>query len=693
MKKIFLFITIVTILVFQENVSYGSSKIERISGTNRYKTSVEISKYNYEKNEYVVLVTGENYPDAVSAGGLASYLNSPLLLTESKYLNEDTYTEIKRLNPKKIYIIGGENAISSSIFNKLNKEYEVSRISGKDRYYTSYEVKEEMIKLGASNNIGITNGNNFPDAISAGGIIAEKELALLLTDGYKEELTENSNIQYIFGGLNVGNISGKRLMGTNRYKTSLEIAKEKGNEVTTVILASGESYPDALSAISLSKKYNAPILLTARNSIDKEVKEYVKKAGQIIVVGGTGSISDTVIDEIKGINIPEEFYIWDKINNYSREIIMTEEEIKDFNRKNIQQNNDMNDVLNINKTYSKNEIISMINDLSKVPNNSYGKNNNKHSQKTKNNWKNNLNLENVRDQKELAFGIVTERTLLRTFPTWDENRTSGGSHDFFTETALNPWDPVLILHYSKDGNWIFGITENYKGWIFKDYIGIEDKENIRNYKNLEKEVVIDKQIQIKDKYFDMGTAIPISNNNVLIPNVAKNGNLEVYENNIPEVGTNRGYIAYTTANIVKQALKFKGEVYGWGGSNNAHDCSSFVQDVYKSFGIKMSRNTRDQENMKYTKRTNLSGLSRKNKIEKVKSLPVGTALYMKGHVTLYLGKDSKGNEKIIHQYDSHYENGRFISVKSCQITDILLGSSSGVTYLDKFNTAVEFVKP
>ena len=54
-----------------------------------------------------------------------------------------------------------------------------------------------------------------------------------------------------------------RLAGQDHYQTSVAIAGAYNNngDCGNVILASGDSFPDALSASILSKKLNAPILL------------------------------------------------------------------------------------------------------------------------------------------------------------------------------------------------------------------------------------------------------------------------------------------------------------------------------------------------------------------------------------------------------------------------------------------------
>lgn len=97
-----------------------SDKVTRIQGSNRYETSVAISKMGFPKGAKAVFIcTGENFPDAVSAGPLAAG-KGPILLTQSKTLPKVIKDEIKRLNPKHIYIIGGEGTISSSVEIELN---------------------------------------------------------------------------------------------------------------------------------------------------------------------------------------------------------------------------------------------------------------------------------------------------------------------------------------------------------------------------------------------------------------------------------------------------------------------------------------------------------------------------------------------------------------------------------------------
>ena len=132
MKKIILILTLTLSLILTANIS-KAEETTRISGKDRYETSIKISQDSYENSDYVVLVTGENFPDAVSAGSLSSFLNSPLLLVNPEVDDVRIKNEINRLNPSKIYLVGGKVINSKKITEGITKGYETIELSGKDR--------------------------------------------------------------------------------------------------------------------------------------------------------------------------------------------------------------------------------------------------------------------------------------------------------------------------------------------------------------------------------------------------------------------------------------------------------------------------------------------------------------------------------------------------------------------------------
>lgn len=90
----------------------------RIGGVNRYETAVNVSKSKFNSSQYVILVTGENYPDALCASPYAKLVDAPILLTQKNNLNIYTQQEIQRLNPSKVIIIGSEGVISKKVEEK-----------------------------------------------------------------------------------------------------------------------------------------------------------------------------------------------------------------------------------------------------------------------------------------------------------------------------------------------------------------------------------------------------------------------------------------------------------------------------------------------------------------------------------------------------------------------------------------------
>ncbi len=87
-----------------------------------------------------------------------------------------------------------------------------------------------------------------------------------------------------------------RLSGNSRYETAIDISSEGWDKADTVIIASGENYPDALAGTVLAKAYNAPILLTKKASLDAKVLAEIQRLGakNVIILGGTAAVSQGV---------------------------------------------------------------------------------------------------------------------------------------------------------------------------------------------------------------------------------------------------------------------------------------------------------------------------------------------------------------------------------------------------------------
>ena len=131
--------------VIHENVKNqlkeNNLEIERISGKDRYETSVQIANkidsISNEKCDEVIVVNGkETLVDAISIAPVGGKENTPIILSRKDNIG----VLEKWINDKYIdntYVIGGENSICNEIFEKLPTP---KRISGKDRYETNGEI-------------------------------------------------------------------------------------------------------------------------------------------------------------------------------------------------------------------------------------------------------------------------------------------------------------------------------------------------------------------------------------------------------------------------------------------------------------------------------------------------------------------------------------------------------------------------
>lgn len=295
------------------NEKYRNKKIDRIAGSDRFETSVELSKKTYDKADTVILVNGYKSSDALTAVPFAHSLEAPILLSDENRISDAVRGEINRLGAKKILVIGGESVVSRSLVNELSKSYDVHRIAGRDRYETSTMVASEYAKKkGRYNRAIMVNGDNLVDALSISNL-PEKDMApVLLTESKnlnansKRFIDENKvkDILILGGSNSVSRDlenhlrpgrSINRIYGKDRYHTSMILAGISSDK-KNVIVASGKNYADALTLGSYAiKNHSAVIMVDDDKSIDY-VKEHIEKndIGKIRVVGGRNSIPESL---------------------------------------------------------------------------------------------------------------------------------------------------------------------------------------------------------------------------------------------------------------------------------------------------------------------------------------------------------------------------------------------------------------
>lgn len=195
---------------------------------------------------------------------------------------------------------------------------EKSRVAGADRYATSVAMSKAA-HPGRVATAFVVSGENFPDALAAGAAAGRMNAPVLLTkkDGLptvvEDELRrlrpakvvvvggDNAVSEATYRSIVAVSIRADRVAGADRYATAALLADyvPAGGEKAAYI-ASGEVFPDALSAGPAAVHSAGPALLTRSTQLPKVTSDVIDGLGNIPVrvVGGGSVIADTVLDQV-----------------------------------------------------------------------------------------------------------------------------------------------------------------------------------------------------------------------------------------------------------------------------------------------------------------------------------------------------------------------------------------------------------
>lgn len=315
-------------------VYFGSDEIDKelenhikIIGENRYDTAAKISKAAFnDKSDAVVLINGKNSSDGLAAGPFASLIDASILLVEKDYTPNETINEIKRLNPKNVYLIGGTDVVSEKVKEDIQNIIDINlkdikRIGGVDREETSLLIGKEIAKFSNIEKIYVVNGyNGEADAMSILSKACNEKSPILITNGKKFNNAQKDFIQsikypnfYFLGGDNVMSdnlldeaeglfdveVSVIKLYGDDRQETNgIVLDYFYGDNINSLIVCKSNNLIDALCVGVFAGKNNIPVLIATNNlsSTQEEVVKY-KTYDTLYEVGG--GISSTVINKLR----------------------------------------------------------------------------------------------------------------------------------------------------------------------------------------------------------------------------------------------------------------------------------------------------------------------------------------------------------------------------------------------------------
>ncbi|MBQ1484300.1 MAG: cell wall-binding repeat-containing protein [Eubacterium sp.] len=303
-----------------------NADVTRIYGDTRFETSLEVAdaykeKLGYETFDSVILAYGRNYADALAGSYLSCMADAPILLVDDRQDHIDAVQAYikENLTPSgTIYMLGGEAVVSDKTVAGLDG-YQKVRLGGKNRYETNLAILKEAAQYadeGAGTEILVASGLGFADSLSAAA--AGRPILLVknaLTDEQKEYLAslEGDKKIYIIGG--TGAVSDammnevkaygetERIDGSNRYETSVNVARKFFDKPTKFVLAYGQDFPDGLCGGALAYAMGGPLVLTADGKTANAAK-YASAChiNTAAVLGGPALISSIAIEEIFAAN-------------------------------------------------------------------------------------------------------------------------------------------------------------------------------------------------------------------------------------------------------------------------------------------------------------------------------------------------------------------------------------------------------
>lgn len=310
-----------------ETPANAATTSSRLWGDNRYETAVNISKAGWTTSNYAIIVSGDDFSDALCAAPLSKMYNAPILLVQKNVIDDKTKDELKQLKVKNAIIIGGAGVISNEVESTIKSlGISIERFSGKDRYETSVKIAE---KLGVNGKVIVATGSNFADVLSIAPVAAAENIPILLTekenlpDSVKDFVDGNKNSitkSYVLGGPSIVSDSVKNLLkgperiaGGDRFETNVNIMKVFENELNfkNIYIAVGDGpsetgFADVLAGTAIAAKTSSPVILT-NNGLPEVTAEYLKNNtlpnNKVVVLGGEAVVPNSVIRKIEEFKV------------------------------------------------------------------------------------------------------------------------------------------------------------------------------------------------------------------------------------------------------------------------------------------------------------------------------------------------------------------------------------------------------
>ena len=300
--------------------------VRRVAGTDRYTTAAAIARTAFpDPVRDVYVATGVGFPDALAGTAAAARRGAPVLLTAPDHLPDPVRRELRRLRPQRVWVLGGAGAVPDAVVGRLRAVTgaTVRRLSGADRTATSAVVSAHAFDPGVPVAY-VATGRAFPDALGAGAAAGRLGGPVLLTEpehlpaAVRAELARlRPRRVVVLGGTGavgtdvvraVRAATGARvtrLGGATRYDTATRVVADAFPAgVPSVLVATGEGFPDALAGGAAAAASGSPVVLVPpAGPLPETVRAELHRLapGEVVVLGGTGALPDAVLRSLEAV--------------------------------------------------------------------------------------------------------------------------------------------------------------------------------------------------------------------------------------------------------------------------------------------------------------------------------------------------------------------------------------------------------
>ena len=303
-----------------------------LAGSTRYGTCAAIVAQAYagQTSDYVVMASGSNFPDALSAAALAGVLDAPVVLLNSSNV-QAAADVVDSLGATNVYLVGGTSVIRpyTASLLKIKTDATVTRIWGQTRQETAVAVAQEVASLAgddASDTCFVASGAKFPDALSASaysywsgspvflaqsdGSVSDSTLSAIEEGGFSRIVVlggESAVGAQAFEDLSaLAGATVERVGGETRYETSAEVAAwsvSEGMSWDGAAIATGATFPDALCGATQCGRTGSVLLLASESNLT--AVERLAQSGEVVTtiyyLGGTSALSEQLRAEVEAI--------------------------------------------------------------------------------------------------------------------------------------------------------------------------------------------------------------------------------------------------------------------------------------------------------------------------------------------------------------------------------------------------------